>query len=555
MAIRLGRTERPAAISGAHAVARSGGPPLQFRPAPASVRAAPAYVLIERRTLAIPATRIGAGGMPRLREIRWGNRFVPCPDGFRRRQFYSWEALDRFCGMGFETIAGHRPEMRITAAPVAVAHIDVARLWTAPLRGPGHGRARTPPPGAAVSGALSACPVRSVRCRAGDLSLASPGQARIRTLDSRHHFPTAAILGFVYRLCPGAPPGRPLPDSARAMGQRHGGSLRHSRLGAPADARFETHRLPRGHRRAASRSSRDLNSWPAIAGPGRRPQNGFRRRLFEPAAAKLRSESVAPGARRPAAGSCGARSRPGTEHDSGERLPGAGRAHSGEQHRASGLCHPAGAGAAFRSHARRRGGRPAHPSAGTAAAATSFDIAKGSPQLLERESLQRFRRRGYEAMRSRQTSPRWPAPSVPGLAALAANLPCAHPSRQPSSETAASHVPRARSAGRRRFPPVLHGHGLAASRSRDARLRRLGPGAARRRDRDAARADAARRLAGTDPRLGPGAAARNRRSRPSRFTRISAPAWPTGSAPMPTGGRTSPASGPVRWRCCGLRST
>ena len=46
----------------------------------------------------------------RLRQIRGGNRSVPCPDGFRRRQFYSWEALERFCGMGFETVASHRPD-------------------------------------------------------------------------------------------------------------------------------------------------------------------------------------------------------------------------------------------------------------------------------------------------------------------------------------------------------------------------------------------------------------------------------------------------------------
>jgi hypothetical protein len=66
----------------------------------------------------------------------------------------------------------------------------------------------------------------------------------------------------------------------------------------------------------------------------------------------------------------------------------------------------------------------------------SFDIRKGVPQLVQRESLQRFRKRGYEAMRSRQMAPHWPVSSTPGLAALGAHPPCPHPRRDPGREAA-----------------------------------------------------------------------------------------------------------------------
>ena len=188
MAVQLGRVPRTAADSLRLPVPGMVGK--AYAPRGAAARPpAPASVSFERRDLSILATRVAPAAMSGAHQLPWGNRSMHSPDGFRRRQFYSWEALERFCGMGFETIAGHRPGLRVAAAPDAAGALAMAHVWSSPLQDESTSlpepRRPAPPFNERIS--LPA----GVAARAGwELPLARPAAARLRMLDSRHHFPS-----------------------------------------------------------------------------------------------------------------------------------------------------------------------------------------------------------------------------------------------------------------------------------------------------------------------------------------------------------------------------
>ena len=55
-------------------------------------------------------------------------------NGFRRRQYYSSEPLERFCAMGLGPLEAYRPGIRIAGAPVTAARVDVAPLCSRPVQ-------------------------------------------------------------------------------------------------------------------------------------------------------------------------------------------------------------------------------------------------------------------------------------------------------------------------------------------------------------------------------------------------------------------------------------
>jgi hypothetical protein len=432
MAVNFGGVARPTAVT--VRMPSPGMVGLAYVPKSAAPRPpAPAYVRIERRTLSILGTDVRPGAMPRSHEMRWGNRFVPCPDGFRRRQFYSWELLERFCGMGFETIAGHRPEMPIVAEPDAVSHVAVAHLWSHPIEDASTAVAepRRPAPPFAERLSLPAGVAPGID---SELLEARPGLVPPQTLDSRHHFPTLATWDVLAALDPVRRQGPPT-----AMGGARWASSTAEAFGIPAWARPQT----RGAKRIACQSGIEVRD-PMFAGPafvaGRRSAGPSAEKpvvapVFTPPSAQARRETVT--ARRAAILPESSLFNLGLGQtailESACRAP-VGRIAAAEVvHPAHQILLPAVLPGEWVEMAEGGELRTPPPARQTG---VSFDIVKGTPKMVERESLQRFRKRGYESMRSRRTTPRWPAGSTPGLAALAQHPPIAHALRRPGGEPA-----------------------------------------------------------------------------------------------------------------------
>jgi hypothetical protein len=79
---------------------------------------------------------------------------------------------------------------------------------------------------------------------------------------------------------------------------------------------------------------------------------------------------------------------------------------------------------------------PVHPPARQVGKA--FDMAKGLPRRVDRENLERFRRRGPETMRNRPAKPNWPSAATPGAVAMAPHAPFPHATRALGGEPAAA---------------------------------------------------------------------------------------------------------------------
>jgi hypothetical protein len=265
---------------------------------------------------------------------------------------------------------------------------------------------------------------------------ARPEAVRLHTLDSRHHFP-------VQQPCDAVPP----PELMRRLGMERIAPAARWATGTadafaiPAWARAQT----RGSKRVACQFDISVRT-PAFAGPefvaGRRtagpsPEKQLHAPVFTPAAAQARRETVVP----LRATILPESSLADRNLDGAEILERACRAPVGRiaaaivTHPAHEILLPVVKPAEWVEMA--EGGMLRTPPPARRSG-TSFDIRKGSPQLVDRESLQRFRKRGYESMHTRQTSPRWPAASTPGLIGIAAHPPCPHPLRQPGHEAAVS---------------------------------------------------------------------------------------------------------------------
>jgi hypothetical protein len=395
---------------------------------------APAYAVIIGNRLEIPKVGIRPGSMVTSGHKN-AHRLIPCPDSFRRKQYYSSELLERFCHIGFQTIADHRPEIRISAAPDLAAHVDVTRAWTTAQQD-----AATLQP----EGRRPAPPFRE--------RLALPGATRPAAQAELGHWPAAAVEargldagghGFesgTWQRFNGLPP------------VCHQGALGAISPAAWARGTAETVSVTgwvRPQTRGAKRTAAQMNispRKPVYSGPrfvpGRRqagptPEKALRPPVYAPASASGRAERVV--------------------MLRGTLLPASHRFRYGLGHAeilARGCEPPVGKSAARMAvqAAERISFGPAliseHLRAACAAAlrthpparqtGKAFDIPKGSPQSLEREPLQRFRRRGNEGLRSRHTPPTWPARSTPRLLTMAAHAPCPHPERQPDAEGAAT---------------------------------------------------------------------------------------------------------------------
>jgi hypothetical protein len=432
MAIHLGNPHQAPRVS--VRMPQPGMTGMQFAPPRAEMRPPSAtYVAIVRRKLSIPSVAIDPGRMPPVAHAKGGQRSAPCPEGFRRRQYYSSEPLERFCGVGFQTIAGLRPEIRIVAAPNQAAYRNLAGVWAAPLQDPDtiqpEPRRPAPPFHEQVSkpaaiGWQTGCEVRS----------ASAGRLKISALDSRFHLPTLHRWD--------AFPGGAL--------VRHQGGLSGFWPAAWVIGTAGTQPLPawdKAQNQNAKRTASHLGisvRQPVFSGPvfaagsrqaGPAPEKTITPPAYAPAEARALIQGVL--ATRSAL-------LPASAFRRGvlRRMP-----------MLTGVCQaPVGRTAAARIL------HPAYPilvpaalpSGHLSATAVSglhwqpparqegsaFDVAKEAPQMISRLALERFRRRGYEAMHSRHTAPHWPAGSVPGLLLLAAQAPCPHPAHQSEREPA-----------------------------------------------------------------------------------------------------------------------
>jgi len=371
--------------------------------------------------------------MPLAADPRAGQQSAPCLEGFRRRQYYSSEPLERFCGLGFQTIAAHRPEIHIVAAPTPAAYRNLAGAWAAPLQDPAtvQPEPRRPAPPfrehvskpAAIAGQIE-YQVRS----------ANPGRLKIRTLDSRFHLPTlhtwdAFPGGALVRHQGGLNDFSPSPWVIGTAGVQP----------MPAWAKAQN----RGAKRTASHLGIGARQ-PVFAGPvfvaGRRqagpaPEKTVAPPAYAPAEAGPRIQSVL--ATRSVLLPVSAFRRGALRQM--PMLTGACQAPVGRT-AAAGILHPAypillpAALPPGHMRATAVSGLDSYPPARREG--TAFDVAKGAPQMISRLALERFRRRGYEGMHSRHTAPHWPARSAPPLLPVAAQSPCPHATHEPEREPA-----------------------------------------------------------------------------------------------------------------------
>ena len=407
---------------------------MRFTPPPAQQRPAiSAYVPIVRRDLFIPGVPIGPGGMPRAAEPRGAQRSTPCPEGFRRRQYYAWEALERFCAIGFQTIAANRPEIEIVAAPAPTSRIDLARKWAVARQDPATAEPERRRPAPPFREQL--CVPAGVSAHIGcELRHCVSGPLKVQALDSSLQLPSMRPWdGF---------PGRMLVRHQGALGAV---SPVHSVRGTAETMGIAAWAKPqnRGAKRMSSHLSIGARK-PVFAGPafaaGRRQAGPCTEKrsappVFAPAPARARSTSVV--TPRPVLLPASERLYRGMRHM--PILDRACQAPVGHVTAAS-IVHPAQAIAlpvalpADRLRATAVGGLSFHAPARMTGSA--FDIAKGTPEMVARLTLERFRRRGYEGMHSRHSPPHWPARSTPGLLALDAQSAQPHAAHGPERETA-----------------------------------------------------------------------------------------------------------------------
>src|SRR5581483_809883 len=297
---------------------------------------------------------------------------------------------ERFCRLGFETIAGHRPEMHIEEAPNAAGHVPVAHLWSSPLEdaytalpeprrpAPPFPERVTTPRGVAAGFTAYLLP-------------ASAERLKVRAFDSRHHFPILLEWDAFASLEPVRHRGEPraVPPARWAAGTAEAFSI-------PAWARPQTRGARRMPSQFAIRVRNPMFTGPAFIAGKRRtgPSSAMPAEapVFVPATAKTRPETVMVGraAILPISTlddrSLGAAGM----LESACRIP-VGRTSAHQ------IVHPAseillavklpseyveitGTGALYTLPAVRQSG-------------VSVDIGKGSPKLAERELLEKFRRR------------------------------------------------------------------------------------------------------------------------------------------------------------------
>jgi hypothetical protein len=434
MAVNMGGVARPAAI--VVRLPRPGMVAMAYAPRGAGAEpAAPSYVSIERSGLCIPKTGMQPGAMPHTHEMRWGNRFVPSPEGFRRRQFYSWETPERFLAMGFTTIAGHRPDLAIAGTPHVAPHVAVAHLWSSPLQDEStvlmEPRRPAPPFPEQVSlpGAIGAH-------MAAELLMARPGQLRGRVIDFPNHFPA---LNTWDMFAPAAPAKRQ--SATSPIHAAHWASGTAEAVAISAWARPQTRTAKRTPAESGISVRKPAFTGPAFAAGQRRagpsPQKSVAPPVFSPADTKTRYETVITSRKAllPELPQRDHLLRPAAIMERAARAPLGRIAAERFVHPMHEILLPVitpGAEVEMAEGGTLRTPPPAKQSG------ASFDIHTSVPQLAAAEQLQRFRKRGYEGMHSVHTAPHWPAASPPGLAALAAHAPFSHAARAPQRESAAA---------------------------------------------------------------------------------------------------------------------
>ena len=203
---------------------------MRFTPPQAATHPAPpASVAIVQPKLAMPSVGIGVRPMLRPGNPRGGQRSGLFPEGFRRRQYYSWEALERFCGVGFQTIAGHRAAIRTVAEPGLTGYANVSRAGAIAVQDAATAereRRRPAPPFVET--------ISLPRAMAGGggvlLRYAPPGRLKDPILDSRHHFPALRSWEKFCRQAARAQPGAHR-NFGSAVGKRYGSRGGDTRLG------------------------------------------------------------------------------------------------------------------------------------------------------------------------------------------------------------------------------------------------------------------------------------------------------------------------------------
>ena len=434
MAVHLGKPQQPPRVS--VRMPHPGMTGLSFAPPQTQMRPpAAAYVAIVRRQLSIPGIWIAPAGMPGGGEPRGAQRSTPCPEGFRRRQYYSSEPLERFCGLGFETIAAHRPAIRIVGAPAPAAQVPAAGAWAAPAQDPTCAEPERRRPAPPFRERVT--PPRAVQAAAGpQLPSATPGRLPVPSIDSRYRFPAVRSWDA-------------FPGEMLVRPQAGPGGVRPAEWPAGAAEALGVAAWGKPHNRGARRTSIDLPigapppvfTGPVFAAGRRRAGPALEKRsappVFPPAEPRVRPQTVDS-------------SRPPLLPVSETRLRGL-----GDMPILAGVCQPPvghvpvisvmhPACKILLATALPAGHLTASAVAGLATpaavhgSASPFDMPKGMPQLAARLALERFRRRAGEGLRSRQAAPEWPARSTPPLLAPAAPRPCPHAAHELEREPAAA---------------------------------------------------------------------------------------------------------------------
>ena len=388
---------------------------------------APAYARIAPRGPVFPATRIGAGTVRHLREPKGAQRMAPCPDGFRRKQYYSWELLERLCRLGFETVANYRPEIPIVATPQRVSAIGMAKMWAAAQNDAETAKPEPRRPAQPFPEKLE-LPGRVPMGTPANLACAQARQVAVERRDAGEWLQARLEQGFRDFV--------PVPSA----GVNHWIQAAKWAWGT-AEAREIADWLKpqtRGSKRTACDAAIPART-PVYAGPlfaggnrqmGPAPEKPLTPPRLAPAAARPRSVRVETKA--------GVRLPEVPQRTIGLRqtaLVGGGcQAPIGTTSSASRVqpAYPIPIGLALPpDHLRAgvAGGLRGQPPVRQNGAARG--LGKGSPQRMEREALERFRRRWFARLRSSQLQPRWPAGSTPGLAAPPVNQARPHPYRAP----------------------------------------------------------------------------------------------------------------------------
>jgi hypothetical protein len=405
----------------------------------------------EIRPRAVPDIRIASGAMPVLRAPRVIHRFVPNPEGFRRRQYYAWEPLERFCTIGFATIADYRPELNVAGAPSLVSAYDLSGVWARAMQDrftivpegrrpaiPFHEQIALPQiPDIRIGFALLDGPPGLLALRSADAGRSLPAVRGWERLTSSR---LAKHLGNLSRPTPvqwafGIAERMLIPAWQRPQTR----GAKRTACNAPIPVRQPAASGPEFA--AGSRRAGPMAAWPVDP-----PE-------FRPAPAKVRHATIVAtcAAQLPVSHMERHRLRQSEMLPAVCQAPVAEIPVLGEMHSAFPIVmeaalpsgHMAGAAAAplaVQPPARVEGG--------------SFDITKGVPVAVPGELLERFRRRGYEPMRSHPAAPRWPAPSAPGLARIEPHAPRVHARREPGLESAAALHRSAGQPALRRFVRV-----------------------------------------------------------------------------------------------------